>query len=258
MGYVPYIMPGFALAKKAMEVYRDNPDVEGLILLKHGIFTFGETAEEAYRRMIDKVTLAEQRIAGAGRATLAGVSLPKGVGKARPKSLTPMRLPERIAPVAEVAPILRGLAALDREDGDPLRWVLDFRAGPEILEFVNGQEVDRYSQQGTATPDHVIRTKPKPLITPPPAADRLDAFAAGARVAMEAYKADYHAYFARNNRNLAVPKNRTGPHAAGHSRAGTRVVRIGRVQEGRQGGGGPGGNQRRGDYRGRGHRAPFR
>ncbi len=211
MGYVPYIMPGFALAKKAMQVYRDNPGVEGLILLKHGIFTFGETAEEAYRRMIDKVTLAEQRIAGAGRATVAGVSLPKGVGKARPKSLTPMRLPERIAPVAEVAPILRGLAALDREDGDSLRWVLDFRAGPEILEFVNGQEVDRYSQQGTATPDHVIRTKPKPLITPPPAADRLDAFAAGARVAMEAYKADYHAYFARNNRNLAVPKTELDP-----------------------------------------------
>ncbi len=211
MGYVPYIMPGFALAKKAMEIYHDNPGVEGLILLKHGIFTFGETAEEAYRRMIDKVTLAEQRIAGAGRATLAGVSLPKGVGKARPKSLTPMRLPERIAPVAEVAPILRGLAALDREDGDSLRWVLDFRAGPEILEFVNGQEVDRYSQQGTATPDHVIRTKPKPLITPPPAADRLDAFAAGARVAMEAYKADYHAYFARNNRNLAVPKTELDP-----------------------------------------------
>ncbi len=211
MGYVPYIMPGFALAKKAMQVYRDNPDVEGLILLKHGIFTFGETAEEAYRRMIDKVTLAEQRIAVAGRATVAGVSLPKGVGKARPKSLTPMRLPERIAPVAEVAPILRGLAALDRKDADPLRWVLDFRAGPEILEFVNGQEVDRYSQQGTATPDHVIRTKPKPLITPPPAADRLDAFAAGARVAMEAYKADYHAYFARNNRNLAVPKTELDP-----------------------------------------------
>ncbi len=211
MGYVPYIMPGFALAKKAMQVYRDNPGVEGLILLKHGIFTFGETAEEAYRRMIDKVTLAEQRIASAGRATLAGVSLPKGVGKARPKSLTPMRLPERIAPVAEVAPILRGLAALDRKDADPLRWVLDFRAGPEILEFVNGQEVDRYSQQGTATPDHVIRTKPKPLITPPPAADRLDAFAAGARVAMEAYKADYHAYFARNNRNLAVPKTELDP-----------------------------------------------
>ncbi|MBL6932827.1 MAG: class II aldolase/adducin family protein, partial [Rhodospirillales bacterium] len=52
MGYVPYIMPGFALAKKASEVYLQDPSVEGLILFKHGIFTFGDTAKEAYTRMI--------------------------------------------------------------------------------------------------------------------------------------------------------------------------------------------------------------
>src|SRR5262249_59522979 len=56
---VPYIMPGFALAKKASEVSRAHPDAEGLILLKHGIFTMGATAEQAYGRMIDLVTLAE-------------------------------------------------------------------------------------------------------------------------------------------------------------------------------------------------------
>ncbi len=211
MGYVPYIMPGFALAKRAMEVYRENPDVEGLILLKHGIFTFGESTREAYRRMIDKVTLAEQRIAGSGRASVAGVPLPRGIGKSRPKSLTPVSLPERIAPVSDVAPILRGLAALDRADGEKIRWILDFRTGPEILEYVNGGDVYRYSQQGTATPDHVIRTKPKPLITPPPEAGRLNAFAGGARVALEAYEADYHAYFARNNAIQAAPKTELDP-----------------------------------------------
>jgi len=56
MGLVPYIMPGFALAKKAAEIYEEDPAVEGLILLKHGIFTFGETAREAYERMIAMVT----------------------------------------------------------------------------------------------------------------------------------------------------------------------------------------------------------
>src|SRR6266436_5637914 len=56
MGLVPYIMPGFALAKKAAEIYETDPAVEGLILLKHGIFTFGETAREAYERMIAMVT----------------------------------------------------------------------------------------------------------------------------------------------------------------------------------------------------------
>src|SRR5580704_4146502 len=72
---VPYIMPGFALAKKASEVSRANPDVEGLILLKHGIFSMGATAEEAYVRMIDLVTLAEKRLAKATRKIFPGVTL---------------------------------------------------------------------------------------------------------------------------------------------------------------------------------------
>lgn len=59
---VPYIMPGFALARSCASYQQKNPDVEGLILLKHGIFTFGETAEEAYGRMIDLVSRAERRL----------------------------------------------------------------------------------------------------------------------------------------------------------------------------------------------------
>src|SRR5208283_1725409 len=62
LGLVPYIMPGFQLAKNAAEVFEANPDVEGLVLLKHGIFTFGKSAREAYERMIDAVSLAEERL----------------------------------------------------------------------------------------------------------------------------------------------------------------------------------------------------
>src|SRR3981081_565890 len=97
---VPYIMPGFALAKKASEVSRANPDVEGLVLLKHGIFSMGATAEEAYVRMIDLVTLAEKRLAKATRKIFPGVSLPK-----------------EIATAAEIAPILRGLVSLPAKSG---------------------------------------------------------------------------------------------------------------------------------------------
>src|SRR5271154_5288758 len=69
MGQVPYIMPGFALAKKAAEIFEQDPSVEGLILLKHGIFTFGETAREAYERMTLMVSLAEARL-GLGRKSV--------------------------------------------------------------------------------------------------------------------------------------------------------------------------------------------
>src|SRR4051812_36146777 len=64
---VPYAMPGFRLAKLAAQVFDRNPGIEGLVLLKHGIFSFGETAREAYERMIALVSAAERFIAGAGR-----------------------------------------------------------------------------------------------------------------------------------------------------------------------------------------------
>src|SRR5436190_987648 len=59
VGVVPYIMPGFLLAKAAADAHEAAPDVEGLILLKHGVFSFGATAREAYERMIAIVAQAE-------------------------------------------------------------------------------------------------------------------------------------------------------------------------------------------------------
>jgi rhamnose utilization protein RhaD (predicted bifunctional aldolase and dehydrogenase)/NAD(P)-dependent dehydrogenase (short-subunit alcohol dehydrogenase family) len=199
MALVPYVMPGFGLARRAREVFAGNEGVEGLILLKHGIFTFGNTAREAYERMIDKVSRAEQRIGQAARVSLAGLPLPKGVGRSRPKSFHPMRLPERLATAADVAPILRGMCAIDRGDGAYTRWIVEFRSSPQIVDFVSGEQVTRYGMQGTATPDHVIRTKPWPLITPPPDGTDAAAFAAGARASLAAYTEAYEAYFARNN-----------------------------------------------------------
>ena len=181
MGYVPYIMPGFALAKKAFEVFKEDPSVEGLILFKHGIFTFGETAKQAYTRMIDHVSLAEKRLS-----------------KGRKKVFVAAKLPKQIAKVADVAPILRGLVSqAGTSEGSYKRMVLDFRTGTKVRAFVDGKDLKRYSQQGTATPDHVIRTKQKPLIVPAPAASDLDGFAKGAARALASYHKAYHAYFKR-------------------------------------------------------------
>ncbi len=212
MVLVPYVMPGFQLAKRAKELFEQSPDAIGMILLKHGIFTFGATARHAYERMIEMVTLAEERVAEAGRRTVAGVHLPRSVaGTARPRSFTPVKLPERLASITEVAPFLRGLCAIDRGDGAYKRWILEFRGGDTVVEFVNGADLGRYAQQGTATPDHVIRVKPKPLITPPPDRDNMDAFIAGARTALDAYIADYRAYFDRHNARQARPRKALDP-----------------------------------------------
>jgi rhamnose utilization protein RhaD (predicted bifunctional aldolase and dehydrogenase)/NAD(P)-dependent dehydrogenase (short-subunit alcohol dehydrogenase family) len=196
MGYVPYIMPGFGLAKKAAEVFEQDPAVEGLILLKHGIFTFGDTAREAYERMIAMVTLAEERIAR-GRETVFAART----------------LPDALATPQDVAPLLRGACAIPDPavSGAFTRFVLDFRNGRSVLDYVNGAELARYSQSGVATPDHTIRTKNYPLLVPPPVAGALDRFKHDAGEAVAAFAAAYHAYFARQNPRLGNIKRELDP-----------------------------------------------
>ena len=195
MALVPYIMPGFALAKRAAEIYDADPAVEGLILLKHGIFTFGVDAREAYERMIAMVSLAEERLKRGRRNLFAAAALPAP------------------APLAEAAPVLRGLVAIvnDRAAGVARRQLLCFRRSPEILNYVNGAELERYSQVGVATPDHTIRTKNWPLVVPPPAAGDLAAWRGRVVSAIEAYARRYHAYFGRHNAQQAKPKSELDP-----------------------------------------------
>ena len=194
---VPYVMPGFALARKCSEVGRANPDVEGLILLKHGIFSMGATAEEAYVRMIELVTLAEKRLAKATRKIFPGAALPA-----------------KLASVAEVAPILRGLLSIPAKSGGreaAQRFVFEFRTNPDILAYVGGKEIARYSQQGPVTPDHAIRTKGWPLVVPAPEAGKLDAFTKDAKAALEKFAAGYHGYFERHNAKQMPKKKELDP-----------------------------------------------
>lgn len=194
MGYVPYIMPGFALAKKAAEVFDQDPTVDGLILLKHGIFTFGADAKQAYERMIEYVSMAEDRLQ-----------------QNRKSVFMPAKLPKQTASVAEIAPIVRGLLSLDQGDGAYRRWVLDFRTSDAIRNYVDGEEVARYSQVGVVTPDHTIRTKNWPVVLPAPEAGKLDSWEIEAKKAIDAYVARYHTYFERNNSRANPRKTELDP-----------------------------------------------
>jgi rhamnose utilization protein RhaD (predicted bifunctional aldolase and dehydrogenase)/NAD(P)-dependent dehydrogenase (short-subunit alcohol dehydrogenase family) len=183
LGFVPYIMPGFALAKAAAQVFDKNPKVEGLILDKHGIFTFGETAREAYERMIEMVTLVEARLQ-----------------KNRKSVFAEAKLPPQVAPRSNIAPILRG-ACTQRDaggEGAHKRLILEFRVSDAIINYVNGKEVARYAAAGVLTPDHAIRTKSRPLIVPAPEAGKHDDFKAAAHKCARQFIDDYKAYFERN------------------------------------------------------------
>ena len=122
VAYVPYTIPGFALAKAVAEVFQKHPKAEGLVLLQHGIFTMGDTAEQAYSRMIEFVTMAEERL------------------KLQRKTLAQAKLPANLATVPQIAPILRGAVAIEKNPmaGTAKRQILDFRTNEQILNYVNG------------------------------------------------------------------------------------------------------------------------
>ncbi len=185
---VPYRMPGFRLARMAAEIYEADSSVTGLVLLRHGLVTFGACARDAYERMIALVTLAEDRLAVGRKPLIQAVNFAKTLGR------------------AEIAPILRGALAEDRGGGDFRRRLLDFRTGPDILAYLGGVELERYSQAGVVTPDHVIRTKGWPLIAPLPLDGRLETFKESVQSAIAIYMARYQDYFERNNSGRNPPK----------------------------------------------------
>ena len=195
VAYVPYTIPGFALAKSVADVFDKNPKVEGLVLLQHGIFTVGDTAQQAYGRMIEFVTMAEERLTR------------------QRKSLAQAKLPANLASVPEIAPILRGAVAIEKNAnaGTAKRQLLDFRTNAQILNYVNGAELARYSQVGVVTPDHTIRTKNWPVIVPAPEAGKLEQWAKDVHEAVAAYVARYHRYFEDNNAKSAVKKKELDP-----------------------------------------------
>ena len=196
VGYVPYVMPGFGLAKAAAQVFEADPSVEGLILVKHGIFSFGSDAKESYERMIALVTLAEQRLA-----------------KNRKPTFIAARLPARPGPAADVAPIIRGACSLPdgKIDGAWKRFVLDFRGSDAVMSFVNGSDVARYGQAGVVTPDHNIRIKNRPLVVVAPEDGALADFGASVRAAVAAFNDRYRDYFTRNNARVGGIKTMLDP-----------------------------------------------
>ncbi len=206
IGWVPYIMPGFLLAKAAAEAYEADPKVKGLLLENHGLFTFGETAKESYDRHIEAVTQAEKFIAGK-----------------KTKSLTPANGGNGADPLTALAPVLRGL--YERESG--VSWVVHHREDPEARAFSQSAECERWSQVGTATPDHVIRTKQKPMLLRVDADDpaRLREQAAKA---LEAYIADYRDYFQTCKQSKGVDKKELDPLPRVLLVSGTGLVTIGK------------------------------
>ena len=149
MVIVPYVIPGYPLAHQAIRHFETHPDAEGMILLHHGIFTWGDSAREAYDRMILFVDMAERFLR-----------------MGRKKTPVPRKALEPGA--AQCAPVIRGALALPKGDGNWQRWVLDHRCTPQIANFISSKKLRRLAGPSVVTPEQVIRNKPFPLLAPAP------------------------------------------------------------------------------------------
>lgn len=164
---VPYVMPGFVLARAIGDQTHgvDWAKLQGMVLLGHGVFTFGDDARTSYERMITLVTAAEEYIAAQGASSVATAQSPK------PVSMTDLARLRRAASDA------RGAAMLASAD-----------FGEGAAGYAGLSNVEKIAGQGTLTPDHIIRTKRVPVIV-----------AGDPKAAVETFALDYRAYFARHN-----------------------------------------------------------
>jgi rhamnose utilization protein RhaD (predicted bifunctional aldolase and dehydrogenase)/NAD(P)-dependent dehydrogenase (short-subunit alcohol dehydrogenase family) len=172
---VPYVMPGFDLAAVCAREFpkQSTKNTVGMVLMNHGIFSFGDDAKQAYERMIALVSEAEAYL-----EKRKSWSIPY---KARPAD--PVKR-------EEIATLRRDIA---RTAGNPM--IVTIRGDEKFRAFAQHAKVGEVSQQGPATPDHVIRTKPLPMI--------------GRDVA--GYAAAYAAYFERNAPNAKEKKTMLDP-----------------------------------------------
>ena len=214
VAFVPYIMPGFQLAKAAAAVFDRDPAVEGLILAKHGIFTMAETAREAYELMIEMVTLMERYVAD---------------HESDRPGLHPVALPDNLPPAEALLPVLRGLLAEAAPARMSRRWLLNHRTSERILRFVNGRDLRGYGRRGVATPEQVIRIKSEPAILPPAAGADLAGWREAAGAAIADFIGGYEAYFDRHNARVGGIKKPLDPLPRVLAVPGFGIVGIGKT-----------------------------
>jgi rhamnulose-1-phosphate aldolase/alcohol dehydrogenase len=195
VGIVPYVMPGFSLSRSAADVFEADPTVDALVLMNHGLFTFGQDARSSYEGTIRYVDLAERYLRGRASRPVVVDLAPGAVEQAR------ARWPD-------LAPLIRGALARPADGDQPWqRVLLDFRSDGELLALLAEPEAERLAGEGPLTPDHTLRTKSYPLYLDASRPEATDDFRERFRAAVDAYRTAYDAYFdrqeARSGRTLA-------------------------------------------------------
>jgi rhamnose utilization protein RhaD (predicted bifunctional aldolase and dehydrogenase)/NAD(P)-dependent dehydrogenase (short-subunit alcohol dehydrogenase family) len=215
--WIPYVMPGFGLAKACKKAWDGalaaghSPTV--MVLERHGVFTFGETAKESYERMIAAITAAERFAAD----------------RAVPTNVPAVSADEALE--ARVVAIARG--ALAGVSGEPPERapIVALRSSEAILAFLQRTDAYELTSRGCATPDHVIRTKPTPLFITKP--EHEDHAALGARIEREIldYARHYDRYFEESCAKKNVTRTKLDPWPRVLLVPGVGILAVGKTKK---------------------------
>jgi rhamnulose-1-phosphate aldolase/alcohol dehydrogenase len=179
--WIPYIRPGFTLSKQVGEAVRGTPGLRLIVLAKHGLVVWGDTAQEAYHATIDAINTA---IAFVNERT-------KGAQRFGGPADTPLDDATRHATLMQLLPAIRGATSSERAK------LLCVDESPKAIEFVSSRAALELVQVGAPCPDHLVHTKRVPLWVPfDPAADDVATLAERIRADAEDFRAAYRAYVA--------------------------------------------------------------
>ena len=185
--WIPYIRPGFTLAKQVGTAVRQDPGLRLVVLAKHGLVVWGDSAEQAYRRTIEVINEAAEfvnaKTAGQPRfgGTVAAASAPSEL-------------------LREVLPALRGAVSEERSK------VLVVDTSARALEFVSSHDAAELVSVGAACPDHLVHTKRVPLWVPfDPGRDDATTLAERIRTLAARYRDAYRGYVERNRESVTEP-----------------------------------------------------
>ncbi|WP_422860744.1 bifunctional aldolase/short-chain dehydrogenase [Flagellimonas sp. S174] len=183
MGWIPWQRPGFDLGLQLEKCLNDNPNIRGIVLGSHGLFTWGDTSYECYMNSLEVIEMASEFIEN--KITENG----EVFGGERIASLPRA---ERLEKASALMPLLRGLCSSEN------RMIGHFTDTDVVMEYINSHDLERLAPMGTSCPDHFLRTKIQPLVL------NLDtdidpndtkALVQKLNPAFEGYRAEYSQYY---------------------------------------------------------------
>ena len=181
LGFLPWQRPGFDLGLKLGAMAEANPNMRGVVLGGHGLFTWGPTAKDCYRTTLEMINMAARWLGANSHGDAFGGPRVKALPRADRRDIAATLLPA----------IRKGISSEERKIGH-------FTDAATVLEFVNSRDLKTLAALGTSCPDHFLRTKIRPLVLAfDPAAGNLEAVLASLDPALADYRADYAAYYER-------------------------------------------------------------